>query len=324
MNGLCPGRGWLASFAMAVMIFSAAAQGSTNFTLHARSGTNPSAIMPPPVPPSPIDYFRHLLAMTPQQRELMLAKKSPEVRQKILAKVNEYQALNPDERELRLRATELRWYLLPLLQASPNDRTSLLAQVPGNIRSVVQARLSLWEILPPDLQQEFLDNAHVLIYFSDVNSTNGSGAKPSEEEQSHWNGLSDDQRKAMTAQFNQFFTLPPYEKQKALGGLSPAERTQMQQAMKIFDQMPEPQRGQCIQAFARFASMSPQSRALFLKNAQRWSQMTPSQRKAWTDFVMHVPQWPPVSPAAIMPPPPRPAPRLPQQDSRILITTNQS
>ncbi len=324
MNGICQGRGWLVSFAAAAMIVSsAAAQNSTNFVLHTRSGADISAIMPPPAPPSPIDYFRHLLAMTPQQREAALAKKSPEVRQKILAKVNEYEALDPGERELRLRATELRWYLLPLLRASPNDRAARLTQVPDNVRSIVEARLSQWEMLPPNLQQEFLDNEHVLIYFSDVNSTNGSGAKPSDAETSRWNELSDTQRKAMTAQFNEFFTLSPFEKQKALGGLSAAERAQMQQAVQIFDQLPEPQRGQCIRAFARFASMSPQARTIFLKNAQRWSQMTPAQRKAWTDFVAHVPQWPPLPEAVLMPPKPPPAPRLPQS-SRIIVTTNQS
>ena len=61
------------------------------------------------LPVSPVAYFRKLLAMSPQQRESALAKKSPAVRARILAKVNEYIALDPDERELRLRATEVRW-----------------------------------------------------------------------------------------------------------------------------------------------------------------------------------------------------------------------
>jgi hypothetical protein len=323
MNGICQGRGWLVSFAAAaVIVSSAAAQSSTNFTLHTKSGMALSVTMPPLPPSSPIDYFRHLLAMTPQQREAILAKKSPEVRQKILAKVNEYEALDPGERELRLRTTELRWYLLPLLQASPNDRVALLAQVPDNIRSVVQARLSLWEILPPNLQQEFFENEHVLIYFSDVNSTNGSGAKPSQEDQSRWNSLPEDQRKAMTAQFDQFFILSPVEKKKALGGLSVVERTQVQSAMQIFDQLPQPQRSQCIRAFVRYAAMGPQARAEFLKNAQQWSQMTPAQRKAWIDLTAHVPQWPPLPQSALMPPTP-PTPRLPQS-SRTVVTTNQS
>jgi hypothetical protein len=167
-----------------------------------------------------------------------------------------------------------------------------------------------WEILPPPLQREFLENEHTLSYFSSMNTTNRFPMEPapSGAEQSHWNGLSDDQHKIMTAQFNAFFELSPMEKQKALGGLSGAERMQMQKAMQMFGQLPPPQRIQCMQALAKFARLSPAERAAFLKNAQRWSQMSPAERKAWVDLVMHVPQWPPAPPAMLMPPPRSPRP----------------
>ena len=58
---------------------------------------------------SPVYFFRQLLAMTPQEREDYLTNRPPEIHERILAKVHEYLALEPDERELRLRATELRW-----------------------------------------------------------------------------------------------------------------------------------------------------------------------------------------------------------------------
>ncbi|HTV76036.1 MAG TPA: hypothetical protein VMD57_03480, partial [Candidatus Baltobacteraceae bacterium] len=64
---------------------------------------------------SPVEFFRQLLAMTPDERDNCLKIHPPEIRERILAKVAEYEALDPDERELRLRATELRWYLMPLL-----------------------------------------------------------------------------------------------------------------------------------------------------------------------------------------------------------------
>ena len=67
---------------------------------------------------SPVDFFRQLLAMTPAERVASLTNRPPEARARILAKVREYQALGPDERELRLRATELRWYLTPLLRTA--------------------------------------------------------------------------------------------------------------------------------------------------------------------------------------------------------------
>ena len=67
-----------------------------------------------------------------------LTNRPPEIRARILAKVREYQALDPDERELRLRATELRWYLMPLLREPPTNRAARLAQVPEDLRELVQ------------------------------------------------------------------------------------------------------------------------------------------------------------------------------------------
>jgi len=80
---------------------------------------------PPPLPPlapSPVTFFRELLAMSPAERNNSLTNRTPEARARIMAKVREYQKLAPDERELRLRATELRWYLTPLFRTAPADR----------------------------------------------------------------------------------------------------------------------------------------------------------------------------------------------------------
>ena len=102
MNGFYQGREWLVSFAAAAMIVSyAAGQNTTNFQLHVKPAAPVSAAIMPPA--SPIDYFRKLLALSPQQREAALANKSPEVRVKILAKVNEYTILDPNERNCACR-----------------------------------------------------------------------------------------------------------------------------------------------------------------------------------------------------------------------------
>jgi predicted Fe-S protein YdhL (DUF1289 family) len=318
MNRFCQGRRWLVTLFTVTVVLSSAAQSFTNFPASGRASLIPSAIIPRQ--PSPVLYFRKLLAMSPEQRESALAKKPPAIRERILAKVNEYAELNPEERELRLCATDLRWYLTPLLQSPPDQRTALLASVPDDIHDIVQARLEEWEILPPQLQQEFLDNEHILGYFTGVGGTNNvtAGAKPSDAEQSHWNALPDNQRQAMISEFNQFFELSTREKQKALGELSDTERKQMQKTLQTFANLSPMERRDCIRAFGRFAGMSPAERAEFLRNSQRWSKMTPSERKAWRDLVAHVPAWPPMPPPAIIMPP---MPSLPQ-NAHALAGTN--
>ena len=119
---------------------------------------NPAALAPPtPVShPTPVAFFRQLLAMTPGERVHALTNRPVAIRGKIMAKVKEYLALDPNERELRLQATELRWYLAPLMRLPAAQRGARLAQVPDQWRNIVQSRLSEWDILPPPLQQELL------------------------------------------------------------------------------------------------------------------------------------------------------------------------
>ena len=207
---------------------------------------------------SPVDFFRQLLAMSPDEREKTLTNHPPEIRDRILAKVAEYEALDPDERELRLRATELRWYLMPLLRDAPTNRAAQLAQVPDDIRELVQSRLEQWMILPPPLQQEFLDNERMLRSFASVDSTNAPPSAPepggpSSSDQARWNALTENQRRQITVQFNQFFELTPDEKQETLNTLSAAERAQMEKTLQSFDKLPPAQRAECVRAFAKFA-----------------------------------------------------------------------
>ncbi|HUZ06457.1 MAG TPA: DUF3106 domain-containing protein [Candidatus Paceibacterota bacterium] len=254
---------------------------------------------------SPVELFRRLLAMSPDDRVNFLTNRTPDIRARILAKVAEYEALGPDTRELRLRATELRWYLMPLLRDAPTNRAALLARVPDDLHQLVQNRLEQWAILPPTLQQEFLDNERTLAYFTQMDVSNNpaenSGRGPGDADQVHWNSLSEAERSQITAGFRQFFELTPEEKQETLNTLSDAERQQMEKTLQAFDKMPASQRAECVNAFAKFASMDAAEQAEFLKNAARWSEMTPAERKAWRDLVVHVPQWPPLPAGFVVP-----------------------
>ncbi len=273
---------------------------------------------PAPTPASPVDFFRQLLTLPAGERDTFLTNRPPAVRKRLLAKVADYEALDPNERELRLRATELHWYLMPLLREPADTRATRLELVPEDLQGLVQSRLKEWSVLPPPLQQEFLANERVLHYFTYVDATNspplppGSAAHPlaSENDQARWKALPEEEHQRMTAQFNRFFELTPAEKQKTLNTLSAAERRQMEKTLQAFDQLPAAQRRQCVRAFSRLASLTPSARTEFLKNAEHWSQLPPNDRQAWRDLVTHVPQWPPMPPNLILPP--VPTPRIPR------------
>ncbi|MDD5139675.1 MAG: DUF3106 domain-containing protein [Verrucomicrobiales bacterium] len=307
-------RWWLVFCAAGQLLVSPLpAEDSTNAAPPAKSFSSPRHRPPQSAHgKSPVDFFRQLLAMTPEERDELLTNHPPEIRTRILVKVGEYEALNPNERELRLRATELRWYLMPLLRDSPTNRAARLAHVPDDLRELVQDRLSEWSILPTTMQQEFLENEHILHYFAHVDTSNSPsenfGREPSDAERARWNALSEPERRQVAAGFNHFFELTPDEKQKTLGTLSEAERRQMQKTLLAFDKMPPSQRAECVSAFARFASMTAPEKAEFLKNAERWSQMSPAERQAWRDLVVNVPQWPPLPIGFVVPIPGEPNP----------------
>jgi hypothetical protein len=307
-------------------VFSLAAQTTANVPPLEKNSFAVTNIMPPiPQFHSPVDFFRNLLAMSSRDRNNFLTNKPPEVRAQILGKIHEYLALDPNERELRLRATELRWYLTPLLRDSTTNRDTRIVQAPDDLRGLIKSRLDQWDALPPELRQEFLDNERALRYFTHVDPTNnpalaedGSHRGTNDDGQARWNTLSENDRQKITAQFNRFFELTPDEKQKTLGTLSGAERAQMEKTLQSFDKLPLQQRRECIRAFTEFAGMNPQDRAEFLKNAGQWSQMSPKDRQAWRDLVANVPQWPPLPQSIIMPP--MPSKILPR--THPLVATN--
>jgi hypothetical protein len=223
--------------------------------------------------------------MTPIERTRALTNRTAEARARILTKVREYLTLDPNERELRLRATELRWYLTPLLRIQADDREAAIARVPDDLRGLVQSRLQQWTILPPSVQAELLNNEKTLQYFAQVQTNNPTAMS--------------DEQKQLSEQFNQFFELTPREKTKTLGTLSEAERAAMEKTLKTFEQLPPEQRIRCVRNYAKFAGMNATERVEFLKNAEQWSKLSPAERQSWRTLVAQVPVLPPLPPAVI-------------------------
>jgi hypothetical protein len=270
---------------LALLVFASATGAQTAAPRALRPSLALTNIVPPiPVPQPPVAFFRQLLMMSPMERNAVLTNRPAPVRARILAKIHEYQVLNPDERELRLRATELRWYLTPLMRAGPTNREPQLARVPEELQGLVRSRLVQWDLLPPPLQQEFLANDQTVHYFTQTSAAADAGSRKTADE------------------FEKFFELLPGEKEKLLRTLSAPERAQMEKTLKAFDQLPQAQRALCIRNYATFAGMSGAERSEFLKNAESWSKMSPQERQAWRDLVAHVPLWPPLPPS-ILPPP---------------------
>jgi hypothetical protein len=258
---------------------------------------------------SPVALFRELLAMTPQQRQEAIALRPPDIQKRILEKLNEYELLPGEFRELRLRETELRWYLRPLMDEPRTNHAALLAQIPAELRAQVEERIQMWDLLPPQLQEEFKDNDLIANYFAQARF-----ATPEQREEllrtipvedraklekglETWKGMSDDQRQKALASFNQFFDLTPAQKEKALDLMSDEERGQMEQTLASYEHLTPEQRKLCTSSFEKFARMGVAERQQFLKNAERWRDMTPEERQKWRELVSVAPIMPQAFPS---------------------------
>lgn len=290
------------------------------------AGAEASAVKAPPLPGgrSPVDAFRELLALDAEGREKLLANYAPENREPILAKIREYQILPPELRELRLRVTELRWYLLPVLRTPATNRTAQLKLIPEPQRELVAERIMEWDLLPPPLRDEMLEYETLLHHFVGRNRTlqpqpvlddiPDKDRPGLDRQRVRWEALPTQQREQIYSRFQRFFELSDREKQKALETLPHPERIRAERTVEEVEKWPEPLREQYAAAFHHFANMSSEEREQFRRNAQRWHQMSPAEQQAWRDLVRSLSQLPPLPPgmnpksATIVPPPP-PVPR---------------
>lgn len=287
------------------------AQADTNQSrpeLHQRINRTMAPPVPIVFPPgkSPIEFFRELLAMTPAERIQALTNRPVQSRKLILAKVREYESFKPNQRELRLKATELRFYLWPLMSIPAGERAAQLKIVPESMRALVQDRLQEWDQLSPEVQKQLLDNEATLRYFTDLSASTEeqktnllSNLTPARRELllkgvRQWQSLPEEQRQKTLARFNRFFDLTDTEKSKTLQTLSGPEQRQIEKTLHKFEQLSPAQRTQCIKSFEKFAGLSLEERQQFLKNAERWKLMSPDERQDWKDLVSKLTPLPPM------------------------------
>jgi len=279
---------------------------------------------PLPIAKSPVALFRELLAMKTGDRERTLANRSPEIRKRILAKLQEYEAMKPEDRELRLRMTDLRWHLLRLMALPPAERAQQLALLPEADRKPAGDRLQQWDRLTADEQGEILKYEATMEQFAGQNPE--TAAKPLMPlvpdisiNLNNYLRMPPEKRRQIYSGFQRFFELTEAEKQATLEVLPDHEREQVVSALRALQQMPASQRDQYLLAFKKFAGMSDADREEFQKNAGRWAALQPAEREAWRNLVNHVPPLPPLpsvpaDEAGFPPLPPLPQPPLPPGD----------
>jgi hypothetical protein len=246
--------------------------------------------LPPPAP-SPVELFRKLLGTNAAGREQLMSGKSVEARQFIEKKIREYEALSPEQREFRLASLQLRWYLPQLMKMKASERTPYLAGVAQPERSMIEERLTRWDMLPPPLQKEILENETAIRAFETSEQATIRNANPN---------------------FEKFLQLSEDEKKQTLARLSDTDRAQIEKTFSRFKDLPANERAQALEGFKKLAELSPSERAAFLRTAERWQKMSQKDREFWRDMVTRL--------QGTQAPPPPPVKSEPEASS--LLATN--
>jgi hypothetical protein len=278
----------------------------------------------PQLPPvtvlrSPLKFFRELLASSPMERERQLAARSPESRKVITEKLQEYEALSADERELRLRTTELYSYLKDLRDLQTPQRALLLTNVPTTDRQLLEARLDYWDKLPGDQQRRLRENEMALKYLAQIRSgerdSSGGLGQGLAEDLDRFRRLGAPEREKVMEQFKRLFELDENERDKVLDRRDGPDRAELERALNELQKIPAEKKAAYVDAVSKFTTMSHADRAEFLKGAERWKRLSVEERAAWRALFMQSPPLPPLPPGAdsssLPPLPPDGAPPLP-------------
>ncbi|MBX3748086.1 MAG: DUF3106 domain-containing protein [Verrucomicrobiae bacterium] len=266
----------------------------------------PHAPSATPLPASPVGTFRQWLGMPEAERTSALASRPEPQRAFLRSRLAEYESLPPEQREERLRVTDLYWHLQQLVRRPADQRPALLDSAPEDLRPVLLQRLAWWDRLAPADRDTLLAHEDTLRTLARLRTApqpplppgipplpepaTPAGSGPAWQ---RWQALSDADRHRAQAQWREFFRHPPAALDaQTLPAMTPAERRQMEDVLQRFRNLPPAQRQTCIDSFARLAGMPPAERAAFLRHAERWETLPPAERAAWRRLVTQLPPLP--------------------------------
>jgi hypothetical protein len=255
--------------------------------------------IPVPVPEqqSPVELFRQLMAKSPGERDEYLARQSPSLRGFLRQRLQQYAAMGPEARELKLQTTELRFFLRPQLTASPAQRQIMLATTPDHYRETVRLRIERWNKLPAELQAHILKNESLLGLILQIGQPTASGLTKNlspevSSELKAWNALPQDDRLQMLSSFRSFFSFSDLEKSRIIASLPQYQRHKITGTLTALEDLPPAERAACLNALQRFGSMSVAEQQRFFRNAEAWRKITPAEQTAWRMVVREFPPLP--------------------------------
>ena len=118
-----------------------------------------------PLPPSrkppdsigigfPVSHLKRLLEANSSTTQCLAAPEGESSRLFWQKKLQEYEKLEPEERQRRLQEAQWHWYLMLIMRTEGPARGRVLAQILEEDRPLIENRLQVWEALPEVFSRE--------------------------------------------------------------------------------------------------------------------------------------------------------------------------
>ena len=260
--------------------------------------------------PSPVEKFRHLLNVNPSELESELDTFPKETRSRINAKISEYRELSVEQRHQKLMATELRWYLPPLLNIDQETRDLHLKKLDPGLANVILQRLKTWDSLPDELKSSSLKSGLIIGHLSKaplqnpplpntartevVTSVTAHSApklpSTSEDGKSVDKAIPVSQERLQRLQA--YFEMSQEAKNATLKDASVMNDPIFISRLNWLENMPEVLRERVLSHLIRFQDLSNKEKKAFGQSIKTWNRLPKSEKQALRNLVKRTPPFP--------------------------------
>jgi hypothetical protein len=255
--------------------------------------------------PSPVEKFRLLLEASSSELNSELDAYPEETRSRISVKIEEYRKLSVEKRRQKLTATELRWYLPPLLNADQVTRDFHLRKLEPGLAEVIHQRLMTWDSLPEDLKSSSSKSNLIIGHLSKAPSINPplptpsapgtvttAPSLPTDPGNSVSEDLADPVSQERLQRLKAYFEMNQEAKNATLKDASLMSDSIFMSRLKWLETMPEQLRERVLSHLIRFQELSVEEKKAFGKSIKTWNRLPQPEKQALRNLVKKTPPFP--------------------------------
>lgn len=231
---------------------------------------------------SPISKFRTILNWSPEERSQFVKKQPANVQRILERKIMEYEALSESQREFRLIATELHFYLDPLLVGNRNIDPSAVQEVPPHLRKYIDQSVGFWNRIKPAHRDLLLAKKEAVSYLISISSRLYDLEKLMPKPAPEWDNL-----------YN-FLQLPHNKQLSFMKAYQIKPSIEMEKLLVAFQGLEDEEKRNCAHAFVCYLSFPNNLKTQFVDGLAEWSQKKPSERSIWREIASKYPRIRPV------------------------------